>query len=222
MAQSRFFLVNAFANDAHSGNPAAVVLLPPGSTLGDDDAYGAALGRDFGMPMTAIVTPVDTETAEPVYTSRWFTPSGHVRVSPISPFPLPLALSFPSCISVVSSSPPPSAFPPCHLSHGLLPQPPAPSPPLTTGNACVRTRPPRDLVRPLHAPPSRRDDSTLSNALKRDNGRALGWLIHSRGEGPWLSCDRLNSPWRARRTVPRVQPNRSQRSSRDRPADGGY
>lgn len=95
MAQPRFYLVNAFANDAHSGNPAAVVLLPPQSRLANDESYCRALARDFGMPMTAIVTPVDTEAEEPVYASRWFTPIGKVGALS-SPVPMASCLTLPS------------------------------------------------------------------------------------------------------------------------------
>ncbi|CAK9781930.1 Diaminopimelate epimerase-like protein [Cutaneotrichosporon oleaginosum] len=69
---ARFFLANAFATHAHGGNQAAVVLLPPGDERGLDDAYCRALGEDFKMPMTAVVTP----RGEGVYALRWWTASG--------------------------------------------------------------------------------------------------------------------------------------------------
>lgn len=77
----RFFLANAFATHAHGGNQAAVVLLPKGDKRGDDDAWCRALGKDFDMPMTAIVTPVDEDGAEPKYKMRWWTGSGKVLSS---------------------------------------------------------------------------------------------------------------------------------------------
>lgn len=80
MQQPRFYLANAFATHPHGGNQAAIVVLPAGDKRGSDDAWCRALGRDFEMPMTAILTPIK-DGEEPEYKMRWWTGSGKVCVS---------------------------------------------------------------------------------------------------------------------------------------------
>lgn len=77
MPQPRFFLANAFATQPHGGNQAAIVVLDAADARGSDDAWCRTLGRDFDMPMTAVITPTD-QGAEPVYKMRWWTGAGQV------------------------------------------------------------------------------------------------------------------------------------------------
>jgi predicted PhzF superfamily epimerase YddE/YHI9 len=73
----RFFIIDAFSTGApNSGNPAAVVLLPPRHGLSD-----AALQRcaaEFNLSETAFVQ--QEPSAAPSLALRWFTPSKEVRL----------------------------------------------------------------------------------------------------------------------------------------------
>lgn len=71
-----FFLHNAFVlpETAHSGNQAAVVLLPPESESDPrtaDDRYKAKVARDFNFAETAYVQPLE----DGKYSLRWWTPA---------------------------------------------------------------------------------------------------------------------------------------------------
>jgi predicted PhzF superfamily epimerase YddE/YHI9 len=69
-------LHNAFVlpETAHSGNQAAVVLLPPESEADPrtaDDRYKAKVARDFNFAETAYVQPLE----DGKYSLRWWTPA---------------------------------------------------------------------------------------------------------------------------------------------------
>ena len=68
-----FHLINAFTlpDSPHSGNQAAVVVLPSAShPCAKDDAYMQLVSRDFNFAETAWVYPLDSGG----FSLRWFTP----------------------------------------------------------------------------------------------------------------------------------------------------
>jgi len=71
-----FFLVNAFANEKHGGNQAAVVILTAMDRRVNDVEYMSNIARDFDLPMTAFVVPRNEDGTH--YAIRWFTASGAV------------------------------------------------------------------------------------------------------------------------------------------------
>lgn len=71
MAQTNapFLLLSAFATSAHTGNPAAVIMVPPNTTL--TDAKMQAIAQDLVQPMHAFVSPPRADTGGD-YSIRWF------------------------------------------------------------------------------------------------------------------------------------------------------
>ena len=70
-----FFLVNAFtypASDRPSGNQAAVVVLPDGTSRPDQWFLDTA--QDFGFSETAFVWPIHITDSALRYGLRWWTP----------------------------------------------------------------------------------------------------------------------------------------------------
>ncbi len=66
--------VDAFADRPFAGNPAAVCLLPPGSTVGDD--WMQSVAREMNLSETAFLVP----SAERSFGLRWFTPKVEVAL----------------------------------------------------------------------------------------------------------------------------------------------
>lgn len=71
MAQTNapFFLLSAFATSAHTGNPAAVIIVPSNITL--TDAKMQAIAQDLVQPMHAFVSLPGADTGGE-YGIRWF------------------------------------------------------------------------------------------------------------------------------------------------------
>ncbi|KZP30679.1 Diaminopimelate epimerase-like protein [Athelia psychrophila] len=71
MAQTNapFLLLSAFATSAHTGNPAAVIIVP--STITLTDTKMQAIGKDLVQPMCAFVSPPCADTGGD-YGIRWF------------------------------------------------------------------------------------------------------------------------------------------------------
>ena len=85
-----YTVVDAFTSAPFSGNPAAVIVLPP-SSIPADSAYKSAgpdvqgwptdelslqVASEFNLSETAYLLPLAEWTAEaPVYGLRWFTPA---------------------------------------------------------------------------------------------------------------------------------------------------
>lgn len=65
-----FLLLSAFTSNAHTGNQAAVILLPP-TVLPDDDKM-QAIARDLLQPIHTFVSPPRDDT-DGHYGIRWFT-----------------------------------------------------------------------------------------------------------------------------------------------------
>lgn len=80
--------VDAFTDAAFGGNPASVVLIPPGSTLSDSDRLSIA--AETKQSMTAFLEPVAHQGATASqqnlfqaadrFRLRWFTPSVEYRL----------------------------------------------------------------------------------------------------------------------------------------------
>jgi hypothetical protein len=68
-----FYLVNAFTlpTSVHSGNQAAVVLLPANHPKAADDEWKQLVARDFNYAETAFVE----EREDGAWGLRWFTPA---------------------------------------------------------------------------------------------------------------------------------------------------
>ncbi|KZP31584.1 Diaminopimelate epimerase-like protein [Athelia psychrophila] len=64
-----FFLLSAFATSAHTGNSAAVIIVPYNITL--TDAKMQAIAQDLVQPMLAFVSPPSADTGGD-YGIRWF------------------------------------------------------------------------------------------------------------------------------------------------------
>jgi hypothetical protein len=73
-----FYLVNAFTllTTLHSGNQAAVVLLPPDHPKSTDDDWKRLTARDFNYAETAYLTAISPEEGR--YGLRWWTPTTEV------------------------------------------------------------------------------------------------------------------------------------------------
>lgn len=73
-----YSIVNAFtASDGpHSGNQAAVVILPAPSPSSPSDEWRSLVARDFGFSETAYVEPLSPGR----WTLRWFTPEVEVEL----------------------------------------------------------------------------------------------------------------------------------------------
>jgi PhzF family phenazine biosynthesis protein len=65
----RSYLVDAFTSLPFSGNPAAVVILPKGTSYSDKTAQ--LLATEFNLSETAFCSPLETENE---FNLRWFTP----------------------------------------------------------------------------------------------------------------------------------------------------
>lgn len=90
MSQLQFYQIDAFTDVPFGGNPAAVVLLPPGATLDDDKRQQIAM--EMNLSETAFLEPL-TDAGEPHassegpvfrsasrYRLRWFTPTQEVAL----------------------------------------------------------------------------------------------------------------------------------------------
>lgn len=76
-SKAPFYLLSAFATSAHAGNPAAVIILPPGANL--SDAKMQAIAQDLIQPMQAFITPPSAHT-ESEYGIRWFNADHEARM----------------------------------------------------------------------------------------------------------------------------------------------
>lgn len=76
------FHVDAFTDKAFHGNPAAVCLVPPGISLGDD--LMLKIAAENNLSETAYLIPATTTATDPfqeaVFRLRWFTPTREVAL----------------------------------------------------------------------------------------------------------------------------------------------
>jgi len=76
----KYTIVDAFTSSPFSGNPAAVVILPPSTILPDSSALKIA--AEFNLATTAFLVPKDVEKSSSTrrYGLRWFTPITEIQL----------------------------------------------------------------------------------------------------------------------------------------------
>ncbi|EJD43230.1 phenazine biosynthesis protein [Auricularia subglabra TFB-10046 SS5] len=78
LLELEYTIVDAFTSSVFAGNPAAVIVLPPGSEAARlPDATLQLIAREFNLSETAYISPTETEG---VYGLRWFTPTSEVKL----------------------------------------------------------------------------------------------------------------------------------------------
>lgn len=74
----KYFIVDAFAESAFKGNPAAVCFLDDDHER--DDAWLQSLATEFNISETCFLTPITVSDNDfPRFRLRWFTPVYEVR-----------------------------------------------------------------------------------------------------------------------------------------------
>ncbi|EOA23295.1 hypothetical protein CARUB_v10018678mg [Capsella rubella] len=74
----KYFIVDAFAESAFKGNPAAVCFLEDGNER-DDDVWLQSLSTEFNISDTCFLTPITlSDRGLPRFCLRWFTPVAEV------------------------------------------------------------------------------------------------------------------------------------------------
>ncbi|ESQ36607.1 hypothetical protein EUTSA_v10008339mg [Eutrema salsugineum] len=71
-----YFVVDAFADSAFKGNPAAVCFLDDDNQR--DDAWLQSLATEFNLSETCFLTPISEDRGFPRFRLRWFTPVAEV------------------------------------------------------------------------------------------------------------------------------------------------
>lgn len=77
----KYSVVDAFADSAFKGNPAAVCFLDDDDDQ-RDDAWLQSLAAEFNLSETCFLTPItvsDDHQDVPRFSLRWFTPVAEVR-----------------------------------------------------------------------------------------------------------------------------------------------
>lgn len=72
----KYFIVDAFAESAFKGNPAAVCFLDDDNDNQRDDAWLQSLAAEFNLSETCFLTPIIGDF--PRFRLRWFTPVAEV------------------------------------------------------------------------------------------------------------------------------------------------
>lgn len=86
MVKLDYTILNAFTTSSKSGNPAAVIILPPPTNINKDDLFSAypptpalqAVATKLNYPMTAFLLPLGSEDGK--YTLRWIDPGTEVQL----------------------------------------------------------------------------------------------------------------------------------------------
>ena len=86
MVELEYTVLNAFTNSPDSGNPAAVILLPPPTNINKDDLFSAypptpalqEIATKLNYPMTAFLLPLGSEDGK--YALRWIDPGTEVQL----------------------------------------------------------------------------------------------------------------------------------------------
>lgn len=75
----KYFVVDAFADSAFKGNPAAVCFIDEDNER--DDAWLQSLAAEFNISETCFLTPITVSDDRyfPRFRLRWFTPVTEVR-----------------------------------------------------------------------------------------------------------------------------------------------
>jgi predicted PhzF superfamily epimerase YddE/YHI9 len=86
MVKLEYTVLNAFTTYPKSGNPAAVIILPPPTNINKDDLFSAyppttalqAVATKLDYPMTAFLLPLDPNEGK--YALRWIDPGTEVQL----------------------------------------------------------------------------------------------------------------------------------------------
>lgn len=74
--QVKYCVVDAFTESAFKGNPAAVCLLEEKK----DEGWLQLVATEFNLSETCFLTPIDSESLNPRFHLRWFTPVAEVEL----------------------------------------------------------------------------------------------------------------------------------------------